>query len=101
MRAFSVLSPLLMLAAIVLTANHYVVDALAGAIVALLGLAIAYWLRGSHFHPLDTTRGAGREAWHRARVATSIVLDPRPRTHVRDRRAAVEAGHGGPLIFIA
>ncbi len=33
--------PLAMLAAVVLTANHYVIDAVAGAVVALIGLALA------------------------------------------------------------
>ena len=36
------LSPLLMAAAVVMTGNHYVVDALLGAVVALTGLAVSY-----------------------------------------------------------
>lgn len=38
------LSPVLMVAAVVLTGNHYVVDALVGAVVALIGLAVSYRL---------------------------------------------------------
>jgi hypothetical protein len=40
-RAFGVLMPLTMFAVIVLTANHYIVDAVAGFGVMMLGLAIA------------------------------------------------------------
>ncbi len=36
------ISPVLMAAAVVLTGNHYVVDAVAGSIVALIGLAVSY-----------------------------------------------------------
>jgi hypothetical protein len=99
-RAFGALSPVLMLAAIVLTANHYVIDALAGGVVALLGLAFAYWLREANMHPLTAARESTREAWHRARVATATVLDPRPRPHVRLRRASADAEDGNPSIFI-
>ena len=45
--------PLAMLLAVVLTANHYAIDAFAGAVVALIGLALAWkltvgaeWARG-------------------------------------------------------
>jgi hypothetical protein len=37
--------PMLMLSAIVFTANHYIFDAMAGGLVALTGLGIAYALR--------------------------------------------------------
>jgi membrane-associated phospholipid phosphatase len=37
------LMPLLMAAAVVLTANHYLVDGVAGAALALAGLAVAVW----------------------------------------------------------
>jgi hypothetical protein len=40
-RMFGLIMPVLMLAAIVLTANHYILDAAAGAAVALLGLWLA------------------------------------------------------------
>jgi hypothetical protein len=43
-RGFGILSPLAMAAAVVLTGNHYVVDAALGALVALTGLALAFWL---------------------------------------------------------
>ena len=93
-----------MLAAIVLTANHYVIDALAGAIVALIGLALAYGMRNSRLRPIDATRGSARAPWHRARVANAIVLDPRPRPYVGAlgaRRAGAGADDGGSWIFVA
>ncbi len=43
-RVFGVVSPLAMVAAVVLTGNHYVIDAILGAVVALTGLALSYWL---------------------------------------------------------
>jgi hypothetical protein len=41
MRVFAVVLPCVMLLSIVLTANHYILDAVAGAAVALFGLAVA------------------------------------------------------------
>ncbi len=45
LRAFAVVMPLMMLADIVLTANHYFVDAVAGLLVIALGAAIAIGVR--------------------------------------------------------
>ena len=45
LRAFAVLMPLVMLAAIVLTANHYILDAAAGLLAVALGMAIAIGAR--------------------------------------------------------
>jgi len=42
MRAFAVLMPITMFAVIILTANHYLLDAAAGCAVMLLGLGIAF-----------------------------------------------------------
>jgi hypothetical protein len=44
LRFFALLSPVLMVLAVVLTANHYVIDALVGAAVAGLGLWGGVWL---------------------------------------------------------
>jgi hypothetical protein len=44
-RALGVVIPVVMFMAIVLTANHYIIDAVAGGVVALTGLAIASSLR--------------------------------------------------------
>jgi hypothetical protein len=56
--------PVLMWAAVVLTANHYIVDGVAGAALALVGLAVALW-----WERLETSR-----AEHAVREL------PRPRT---------------------
>jgi hypothetical protein len=45
LRVGAALIPLAMLCAIVLTANHYIIDAPAGAVVALTGLFVAYLLQ--------------------------------------------------------
>ena len=44
-RLFGAITPLAMTTAVVLTANHFVIDAVLGAVVALVGLAIAVTLR--------------------------------------------------------
>ena len=44
LRLFGAALPVAMLAAVVLTANHYVIDAVAGAAVALIGLGLAWRL---------------------------------------------------------
>jgi hypothetical protein len=43
-RAFGLASPILMAIAVVATANHYVLDALVGSSVALIGLAASAWI---------------------------------------------------------
>jgi len=43
LRAFGLLLPWAQLAAIVFTANHYILDAVAGAAVCVIGLALAMW----------------------------------------------------------
>ena len=55
-RIVGAIIPLLMLSAIVLTANHYIFDALAGGMVALTGLAIAY-----NFRPRETRTASQHE----------------------------------------
>jgi hypothetical protein len=63
-RRAALLLPPLMLAAIVLTANHYLLDAVAGTAVALVGLAVAHaWRR-----------------WRAEHVPCPQVALPRPRT---------------------
>jgi len=44
-RAFGLVMPPLMFLAIVMTANHFVIDGILGAAVALIGLGLALWLR--------------------------------------------------------
>ncbi|MEZ5406614.1 MAG: phosphatase PAP2 family protein [Acidimicrobiales bacterium] len=57
-RTIAALSPLAMAAAVVLTANHYLVDVLAGAAVALVGLVVA--VRLEPHGPNGDRRRAGR-----------------------------------------
>lgn len=57
-RVFAVVMPGLMLLAIVATANHYILDAAAGAAVALLGLALAHYLRLPALHARPPQRSA-------------------------------------------
>ena len=62
-RIFAIVMPLAMLDAIVLTANHYVIDAAAGAAVALLGLVVARHLHAHPWRPqftLFSAEGRGR-----------------------------------------
>lgn len=44
-RTFAVIMPIMMLLAVVLTGNHFILDAVAGVVVALIGLALALQLR--------------------------------------------------------
>ena len=55
-RVFAVVMPVLMAWAVVLTANHYVVDVIAGGVVALAGLAIARALPDDVLAPLRRER---------------------------------------------
>jgi len=63
-RVFAALSPLAMIVAVVLTANHYVVDAVAGIIVAMVGLTLAQKLpeRWRTVRPVDRTANGVIEA---------------------------------------
>lgn len=79
-RVFGVVSPMAMVAAVVLTGNHYVVDAILGIVVALTGLALSLWLtpklamRAGTRPPASTRRGFRRPA-----IAGSGVPDLRSR----------------------
>jgi len=68
MRAFAVLMPLTMFAVIVLTANHYIVDAFAGFAVMMVGLAIALaarWFAVRRFPSEKSMRVQGWVPWLR------------------------------------
>ena len=43
-RLLALLSPVLMTVTVVVTANHFVIDAILGALVALIGWAVSLWL---------------------------------------------------------
>lgn len=78
-RLVGFLSPIAMFLAIVLTGNHFIVDAIAGGLVALAGLSVAFWL-----HDKDTF-GTMKAAVIRARPALGIKME-------RERRTAVAPG---------
>jgi hypothetical protein len=79
LRVVGFASPIAMFFAIVLTANHFIVDAIAGGLVALAGLSVAFWL-----HDKDTF-GAIKMVAARTRPALGIKME-------RERRAAVAPG---------
>jgi hypothetical protein len=58
-RAAGLAVPPVMFLAIVLTANHYIIDAVLGGMVALTGLAIAYALTHTSAYPTSIERGSG------------------------------------------
>lgn len=63
-RAFAVLMPLVTLAAIVLTANHYILDAVAGLLAVAVGMAIALAVRSFILRYRSGNPGsAGGAAW--------------------------------------
>ncbi len=65
LRALAIVGPVAMAAAVVLTANHYVVDVVAGLIVVLVGLAAHRLIQRSHLH--SGTDGDSRGAPRRQR----------------------------------
>jgi hypothetical protein len=88
MRAFGVLMPLTMFAVIVLTANHYIIDAFAGFGVMMLGLMIALagrWFVMQRFSEEEGTNGKRWVNWLRWLCA---VPPPEDTKRVSEARAA-------------
>ena len=76
-RLFGCLMPVAMLAAIVLTANHYIIDAVVGGAVALTGLAVAEGLHRRRRASTSPPPDAGVSAWvPRPRSAPDDTADP-------------------------
>jgi hypothetical protein len=81
-RAFAVLMPLAMFTDIILTGNHYIIDAFAGSAVMLLGIAIA--VTGRHlvirsFARLpEESRRRGWRAWLAWLCGVPETENPRP-----------------------
>lgn len=73
LRLLGVTLTVLMLCAIVFTANHFIIDAVAGAAVALFGLALTLWLRRAPLPPR-----LGRLLWGDTATATAPLhmLEP-------------------------
>ena len=61
LRALGVFLPIGQLAAIVFTANHYILDAMAGLVVALMGLAVALALQRWGYARLQRLRARATE----------------------------------------
>jgi hypothetical protein len=87
LRGLAVAGPLAMIAAVVATANHYVIDVVAGIAIVLAGLAAVHFLHG---------RTLGRE--HEHKLAAPVHRGPqgrqRPRTAARRRGARAAARRG-------
>jgi len=84
-RTVAVVYPILTAAIVVTSANHYVMDVLAGSVLALVGCAVTGLL------PLPALRGRVRPA---AAVPAPVVPLPRTRT-VLVISASIGAGHDG------
>lgn len=85
-RLFAVVLPLAMFVATVTTGNHYIIDGIAGAVVALVGLAAVVWLRprllagGDAATPASTTAPAlPAAARRRAEAPATSAGRPRKR----------------------
>ena len=96
MRAFGAVVPVLMFAAIVLTANHYIFDAIAGGAVALTGLGLAMAMRHVRAAPPSATAVA-IPAFHVAVPARAALeldrcagRDQRPRADALQHQRQVE-----------
>lgn len=73
-RVLGVLSPIAMFFAIVLTGNHFIVDAVAGGLVALAGLSAAFWLHYREPRGSLLAAFAGR----RVRLGGTMASERRP-----------------------
>ncbi|MFN8224854.1 MAG: phosphatase PAP2 family protein [Gaiellales bacterium] len=105
-RIFAVLSPIAMALAVVVTANHFVLDVWAGWLVALFGLAVALWLEVWREMPMKSLSGRTLDI-HAPRRACGAAADdsgavpgrpPRgqPSRGASRARRAVNPARGGP-----
>lgn len=79
-RAFAVLMPIAMALAVVATANHFVVDVVAGFAVVLVGLTVAFLLERRRTGAVSTLTGNG--------VSGDGTADRSPAEHGAPRRSA-------------
>lgn len=96
-RAFAIVSPLLMAIAVVVTANHYIIDGVLGSGLALVGLRISY-LVTPRLMDFDAWF---RQCWHhnRHRPARSLIDRPRCEVVAIDRRPVIQSiAHRKSLI---
>ncbi|MET9918354.1 bifunctional glycosyltransferase 87/phosphatase PAP2 family protein [Streptomyces sp. NPDC006435] len=90
MKALGLLHPLFTVSAIVATANHWVLDAVGGAVVVSLGFGLTYVLSGPRHAPQDEPGGPG--ATERTVPASASASAPAPRTATADATADAVAG---------
>ena len=86
-RAFAVLMPLAMLADIILTANHYFLDAAAGLLVVALGAAIAIGVRELVRRYRDRRGADAPKAWQRWVYWLCGLADPPERPQAATKAA--------------
>ncbi|MFD8826175.1 bifunctional glycosyltransferase 87/phosphatase PAP2 family protein [Streptomyces sp. NPDC059605] len=88
MKALGLLHPLFTVSAIVATANHWVLDAVGGAVVVSLGFGLTYVLSGPRHAPQDEPGGPGATE----RTVPASASAPAPRTATADATADAVAG---------
>jgi hypothetical protein len=86
LRAFAVVMPTIMFADIILTGNHYIIDAFAGIGVMLLGLGIAYYGRKLAMHIVSPQSKAAREKGWVSWMYWLFGVDWESREHRRQGR---------------
>jgi membrane-associated phospholipid phosphatase len=97
LRWFGALMPLLMLAAIVLTGNHYLFDGLAGTVLALLALLVARAWQRRRRPPVDRARHTGGEPTRGGGAVSDQAFEPGQTMDPplgSPVEAAPELGHG-------
>lgn len=116
LRVVGVASPALMMTAVVVTANHYVIDGIVGSALALVGLAVSYGLWGVLYergrfggafaavgpgqpgtgHGGDEAEVVGDHAGHPpgGQLAGSRRVDHRPGEHLAARRQLTDDPRG-------
>jgi hypothetical protein len=98
-RVFGVVSPMAMAAAVVLTGNHYVVDAALGAVVALTGLAGAWWLTSLPGSTGGHVTGNTRAVDDRWPATVSVSAPVSVPANGRWATAAVDRRRRPPLVL--
>ena len=89
LRALGLLHPAMMTLAVTATGNHYLLDAIGGAAVAMAGLAVAGLLSGAGRSGSGRARRTGSLSMSRVRARSSLIASGcRPRTCLRLEKPA-------------
>lgn len=78
-RAFAVVAPATMAFVVVATANHFVVDVIAGAVAVILPLVVVFWLEGRTDDPRLGDRTHPRRRAGTSRCAVPVAMGPSKR----------------------